>query len=62
MGYTSFKYPSMLRSIRYVNGSVSRSDGTVLLDVDIFILQDIVDLAGDWNVVDMHPSVATVVF
>lgn len=45
-----------------VNGSVSRSDGTVLLDVDIFILQDIVDLTGDWGVVDMHPSVATVVF
>ena len=43
-----------------VNGSVSRLDDTVLLDVDIFVLQDIVDLAGDWGVVDMHPSVATV--
>ena len=32
------------------------------MDVDIFVLQDIVDLAGDWGVVDMHPSVATVVF
>ena len=42
-----------------IDGSVSRADDTVLLDVDIFVLQDIVDLAGDWGVVDMHPSVAT---
>ena len=44
-----------------VNGSVSRLDDTVLLDVDIFVLQDIVDLAGDWGVVDMHPSVTTTI-